>query len=854
MHLFSSPLLRTTMSLRVASFRASLGFMLICACAVAQGQAAGDYGSWVTGAWNTVSTWRVYDGASWATSPAAVAVPNANNRVWIRTGTTVTAAFGSTYHCAELFIEPTGRLYNNNTGATNLSYVHVYGVAPAHTGQILVNGNLGNGATLDGISLSIDGANITMSGTGAANAARIRKTMTTHPISGAALATSNFTIGMNVNLRFSAGSTTMLYNGCTAASNFHVTINAGSTLALVGAAGTGNVSIDGLAGADAAQLGGSITVNGSLIVPGILYATTNNTLVANECRITIGMGGYVRASQVHAAGSGTAWHRMFVNAGATLEITGTPVAWPAYIVNNNQYAFDAASLTIYSGAGSQNVPNVVGGYGHLRITGTGTKSILGTLLIKGNLEILNATGSPELDVTISNFQVTVYGNWTNYGTIGFNQRTGLVLFSGTTSTQVINTTGGEDFFNWRIAKTAAQPMVQMNSDVRVAQVLNLNTTAAILDLNGNMLTLLNASVGAIASNSTFGTTRHIRSERTDNASRVRWAIGTTTGAHLVPFGTATAYIPFTFDLLSGDAGSVTMATYGTPPDNMPLPVTPTLVTALPSGYGLLPDNAEATVDRFWQIDVTGTPNTLLTFGYMASELPSAPLADPLSLRAQRYNSTVPYWEDQLESVGAGSYFATANNVSAFGPFTLTHVLSPLPVELLRFDAMADNSLVRLDWIIASELNNDHYEILRSRDGVAYESVTTVPGAGTSQSQLTYRAFDRAPWPGLSYYKLRQFDTDGRWSDSHAVPVRFEADGLAPALYPNPVREMAFIQGLPAGRTDLRIVDATGRLVAEARKEGDGDRFEWPLGGLRAGAYQLQVIQGERSWTLRLLRD
>ena len=199
-------------------------------------------------------------------------------------------------------------------------------------------------------------------------------------------------------------------------------------------------------------------------------------------------------------------------------------------------------------------------------------------------------------------------------------------FSGTTSTQVINTTGGEDFFNWRIAKTAAQPMVQMNSDVRVAQVLNLNTTAAILDLNGNMLTLLNASVGAIASNSTFGTTRHIRSERTDNASRVRWAIGTTTGAHLVPFGTATAYIPFTFDLLSGDAGSVTMATYGTPPDNMPLPVTPTLVTALPSGYGLLPDNAEATVDRFWHIDVTGTPNTLLTFGYMASELPSAPLA------------------------------------------------------------------------------------------------------------------------------------------------------------------------------------------------------------------------------------
>ncbi len=217
---------------------------------------AGDYGSWATGAWNTLSTWRVYDGVSWASSPTAVAVPNANNRVWVRPGTTVTAAFGSMYHCAELFVEAGGKLYNNNTGATNLSYVYVYGVAPAYSGQIVINGEIGNGATLDGISLTIEGANITMSGTGIANVARIRKTVVTHPVSGASLASTGFVIGMNVNLRFSAGSTTMIYNGAGAASIFNVTINAGATVALVGAVGTGNVSIDGLNGADGLQLGG----------------------------------------------------------------------------------------------------------------------------------------------------------------------------------------------------------------------------------------------------------------------------------------------------------------------------------------------------------------------------------------------------------------------------------------------------------------------------------------------------------------------------------------------------------------------------------------------------------------------
>ncbi|MFZ1692663.1 MAG: T9SS type A sorting domain-containing protein [Flavobacteriales bacterium] len=814
----------------------------------AKAQATGDYGSWATGNWNTLSTWRVYDGVSWASSPTATAVPNANTNVWIRSGTTVNAVYGSLYYCQDLYIEATARLYNNNVGATNLSYVHVFGTT------IQVNGNLGNGATVDGISLGINGANVTLSGTGVVDVARIRKEFTTHPVSGAALATTNFTIARNVNLRFQAGSTTMLYNGCSTASNFHVTINAGTTVALLGAAGTGNVSIDGLAGADGSSNGGSITVHGTLLIPGILYATTNNTNVAQECRITIGPTGYVRTGQVHAAASMAARHYLILDAGAILEITSTPTAWTSYIITNNTYTFNPGSLTIYSGAGAQNVPNVTGGYGHLRITGTGVKSILGTLLIKGNLEILNATGTPELDVTISNFQVTVYGNWTNYGTAGFNERTGLVLFSGTTSTQVINTVGGEDFFNWRIAKTAGQPMVQMNSDVRVAWVLNLNTTAAILELNGNMLTLLNPAPTAITTNTTFGTTRCIRSERTDNMSRVRWEIGTNTGAHLVPFSTPTYYIPFTFNLLSGDAGSVTMATYGTPPNNMPLPVTPTTVFALPSGYGLLPDNAEATVDRFWQIDVTGTPNTLLTFSYMPSELPGAPLADPLSLRAQRYNSTVPYWEDQLESVGNGSFFATANNVNAFGPFTLTHILSPLPVELLRFDALPENGVVRIDWTTASELNNDHYEVMRSRDGSVYESVDIVPGAGYSNAPLSYRTVDRQPWSGLSYYKLRQFDTDGRWTDSHAVPVYFGGTQAEPVLYPNPVRETAFLQGLPEGRVELSIVDATGRVVAMTRKDGDADRLEWPVGQLPAGSYVLQLVSESRAWSLRMVRQ
>ncbi|MBK7945584.1 MAG: hypothetical protein IPJ85_09860 [Flavobacteriales bacterium] len=63
--------------------------------------------------------------------------------------------------------------------------------------------------------------------------------------------------------------------------------------------------------------------------------------------------------------------------------------------------------------------NVTGGYGNLRFTGTGTKLLYGTTIAKGNWVIDNVSGTPVVNVSASNFQVTVQGNWTNYNQSGF---------------------------------------------------------------------------------------------------------------------------------------------------------------------------------------------------------------------------------------------------------------------------------------------------------------------------------------------------------------------------------------------------------------------------------------------------
>ena len=53
---------------------------------------------------------------------------------------------------------------------------------------------------------------------------------------------------------------------------------------------------------------------------------------------------------------------------------------------------------------------------------------------------------------------------------------------------------------------------------------------------------------------------------------------------------------------------------------------------------------------------------------------------------------------------------------------LTVLCPTLPVEWISFEAARVNDDAQLNWIVASEHNNDHYDVLRSTDGFNYEVV------------------------------------------------------------------------------------------------------------------------------------
>ncbi len=139
----------------------------------------------------------------------------------------------------------------------------------------------------------------------------------------------------------------------------------------------------------------------------------------------------------------------------------------------------------------------------------------------------------------------------------------------------------------------------------------------------------------------------------------------------------------------------------------------------------------------------------------------------------------------------------------------------LPIELIDFQAVADQDkrLVRLQWTTATETNNEVFTIEKSVDSQDWEEALSVPGAGNSTQRIDYQAIDEKPYPGLSYYRLKQTDFDGEHTYSNPLHVALGdfSDGLI--LYPNPAETTLVITGDPQELLQVRIINSLGQEVS-----------------------------------------
>ena len=122
----------------------------------------------------------------------------------------------------------------------------------------------------------------------------------------------------------------------------------------------------------------------------------------------------------------------------------------------------------------------------------------------------------------------------------------------------------------------------------------------------------------------------------------------------------------------------------------------------------------------------------------------------------------------------------------------------------------------VSWATATEINNSGFAVERNVNG-GWEQVAFVPSQatnGTSDTRLNYQYTDYNTVKGISQYRIRQVDLDGRAKYSEVRAVRGEGQSGKTVVYPNPSNDgKVNIVFEDANVTrNISISDMSGRTV------------------------------------------
>ncbi len=140
-------------------------------------------------------------------------------------------------------------------------------------------------------------------------------------------------------------------------------------------------------------------------------------------------------------------------------------------------------------------------------------------------------------------------------------------------------------------------------------------------------------------------------------------------------------------------------------------------------------------------------------------------------------------------------------------------LTTLPTTLTQFSGYGIEQNVKLDWKSVYERDLNYYEVQRSNNGGAFESIAMVFAKDEDKNEYSF--IDKNPSQGINLYRLRMTDDDAKFSYSQVISIRFDTRNMTSIVVsPNPVRNEFRVQlkGMQQGMYTLKLYNVAGQVV------------------------------------------
>ncbi len=181
------------------------------------------------------------------------------------------------------------------------------------------------------------------------------------------------------------------------------------------------------------------------------------------------------------------------------------------------------------------------------------------------------------------------------------------------------------------------------------------------------------------------------------------------------------------------------------------------------------------------------------------------------LRFEEIGVLGPYFYEGTEEFiviiddGSGCEAASCNNLVTRG----------VDLNLLDFSGEAANNGNILSWTTANEVGHDYFTLYHSSNGVDFEAIAQVDGAGNPTATTNYEWLDKQAPTGISYYRLDMTDVSGHTVSSAVISlVRGENSFGIINILPVPATNFLHIDFMTPVQTSttIHIYDYAGKLV------------------------------------------
>ena len=756
-------------------------------------------------------------------------------------------------------LESGSRLWTNDSTINANRYLSIYG-------NITCDGNIGNGYNkYDNVSFNLEGSNCTIGGSGTFNCGRIRKNTLANT-------STRLIVAMPISIKYGSGigRGCGFYNNAQGDSEFSLLLNANCNFDLLAPNNEmADLSIDGENGEAAQQRYGNYIIHGNLNVAGTIFHFTNNS--NRPISIEVEANGKLTCSAFCTAnagssstsvqlGSNTGGSTFRVKSRGTLEITGGKPenssiynlsfcrklnnSWPGSFasgvgVQNNIIDLQSGSTVVYSSeSGNQKVQDSKILYANLVFQDNAKKWINDTLKILENIYI-----KPTSVFNAQNHLIYLGGNWNNYSEKGFVEGNSTVILNGSTIQEISNSTG-EKFY-----KLVMQNSANTLFDLQIRQQIDMIN--GNLNTNGQTITLGESTANTGILNYQNG--RIIGKMK-------RWfapSINTGAESGLFPIGNSQydQFVTVEFTTPPSLGGTLTTEFV---PENMALFGVPANPFTIQSS-GSCPEFVASNLSEqgYWKIDdKDGLSGGMYDITFEAEGF--SDVIDPCYLTA-------------LKRVGNGNWDESGIHLPSAGIATRPIVkreqaegwsnwgfsggsLNPLPVELIEFTAEAKDDHVEIRWTTASELNNAAFALERSADAVTFETLISVPGAGNSNVTRQYVHLDKLPLQGVSYYRLKQIDFDGKFKYSEIRPVNFlNQEKLKLNYWTVENGQLHLNLNSSEDQIEVVIYDLSGRKVYQSTYPNNSIQYVIDLSNTSNGAYLISINDGKDSIHSKIIR-